>query len=539
MEELLGSVPEEAKIRGGDCSETSESQEERSAVKMAEMRRQAGLFKGNKTNSMRIVLYAVVLLRKVDRIQGNLFQESGLMWNQFERFWTTLAGVALLSCGCGVDYYRAETRLHSDGKIDRAIDQPVESVPEKARQAKLWQETRKVKEVDDSDWTGHIADLPAWTGDEEAPYFAGWNRFASVDEIPDHFVAQSPDESRQGRLVRELKQIDLVFVTEHHWHETLTDIVTLNDLHVASRELADLYTSYIDNVLTEGLGDDYDHKPLVAWLKGEGKQWFIELADVYYEAGALKLLHGGGGKEMQRRFGNVGARRGLKSDDNQAVEDFATAKLPELIRRKDGKPLDTETLDSILIWLFGKHVENEQGEQKTSPLDDVAKRVIAEKYGGKDAFALKLKVLASRIWGLYGPYTTPRQFDYSLQMPGTIVETSGEILADDRTQWSFTALEAYPLGYHMRSRSLEPNIAAMKKLLGGQPLASRESLLSYVRIVAGNDGLLTALNQCVQLQNMSPLKKYRAKVEADKTPPPRETNIVQIQRLWKLLKLPD
>jgi len=95
------------------------------------------------------------------------------------------------------------------------------------------------------------------------------------------------------------------------------------------------------------------------------------------------------------------------------------------------------------------------------------------------------------------------------------------------------------LGYHMRSRSLEPNIAAMKKLLGGQPLASRESLLSYVRIVAGNDGLLTALNQCVQLQNMSPLKKYRAKVEADKTPPPRETNIVQIQRLWKLLKLPD
>jgi len=264
------------------------------------------------------------------------------------------------------------------------------------------------------------------------------------------------------------------------------------------------------------------------------------LADAYYEAGALKLLHGGGGgKEMQRRFATVGARRGLKSDKNQAVEDFATAKLPELIRRKDGKPLDTETLDSILIWLFGKHVENAQGEQKTSPLVDVAKRVVAEKHGGKDAFSRKLTALGSRIWGLYGPFTTPRQFDYSIQMPGTIVETSGEILADDRTQWSFTASEAYPLGYHMRSRSLEPNVAKMKKMLGGQPLSSRESLLSFASIVGGDDDLLTVLKQCVKIQNMSPLKKYRAKAEADKTPPPRDTTIVEIQRLWKLLKLSD
>ena len=104
------------------------------------------------------------------------------MWNQFEQFWITLGGVALLSCGCSADYYRAETRLHSDGQIDRAIYQPVESIPEKARRAKLWKETRKVKKVEDSAWTGQIADLPGWTDGGDAPYFAGWNRFASVDE---------------------------------------------------------------------------------------------------------------------------------------------------------------------------------------------------------------------------------------------------------------------------------------------------------------------------------------------------------------------
>lgn len=208
-------------------------------------------------------------------------------------------GIAVVSClsGCSADYYRAETRLHSDGQIDRAIYQPASTVPEKARRADVWDNTRGAYRIKRGDWSDRIADTSEWTDDEEAPYFAGWNRFASVDEIPDHFVAQSPDESRQGRLVRETKRIDLVFLTEHHWHETLTDIVTIDDMHIASRELADLYTSYIDDVLTEGLGDDYDHKPLISWMKGEGKQWFIELADVYFEAGALKLLNNGGGKE--------------------------------------------------------------------------------------------------------------------------------------------------------------------------------------------------------------------------------------------------
>jgi hypothetical protein len=492
---------------------------------------------GNKTAAMRILLETGSPLRMAD---SSRFQESRRMKNLIHRFWF-LIGMAIvpLLSGCSADYYRAETRLHSDGQIDRAIYQPADSVPEKARQAKLWKETRGAYRIKRGDWSGRIADTSAWTDDEEAPYFAGWNRFASVDEIPDHFVAQSPDKSRQGRLVRETKRIDLVLVTEHHWHETLTDIVTLNDLQVASREMADLYTSYIDDVLTEGLGDDYDHQLLIAWLKGEGKQWYVELANVYFEVGSRQRFHEEGDDEFQQQFAAVCVRHGLTSGNNQVIADFATMKLRELLRRKDGKPLDTETLDSILIWLRFKQVENAQGGNKESPLEDVAKKVVAAKYGGEEAFSLKLKVLASRIWGLYGPYTTPRQFDYSLQMPGTIVETSGEILADDRTQWSFTALEAYPLGYHMRSRSLEPNIAAMKKLLGGQPLASRESLLSYARIVAGNDGLLTALKQCVQLQNMSPLKKYRAKVEADNTPPPRETNIIEIQRLWKLLKLPE
>jgi hypothetical protein len=462
------------------------------------------------------------------------------MRNSIHQCWFTLGGVALLFCGCGVDYYRAETRLHSDGQIDRAIYQPVESVPEKARQKKLWKETRKVKEVKDRAWTGHNADLPGWTDGGEAPYFAGWNRFASVDEIPDHFVVQSPDESRQGRLVRETKRIDLVFVTEHHWHETLTDIVTLDDMHVGCRELADFYTSYIDDVLTEGLGADYDQTPLIAWLRGEGKRWFVELADVFYEASALRLWNNDvGKKEVDKRFANVCARHGLKSPENPAIADFAATKLRELLRRKDGKPLDTATVESILIWLSLKNVKNAKGENKTSPLDDTATRVVAAKYGGKDAFSLKLTSLASRIWGLYGPFTTHRQVDYSLEMPGSIVATNGELYAENRTRWSFSASEAYPSGYRMTGRSLEPNVAAMKQLLGGQPLSSRESLLSFASIVGGNDALLTTLKQCVKLQNMLPLRVFRVEVELEADNKPSAAEVVQLNRLWKLLKLPD
>ena len=52
-----------------------------------------------------------------------------------------LAGLFLLAAvsgGCSEDYYRAETVLHADGSIERAVYQPIDHTPEAARQAKNW-----------------------------------------------------------------------------------------------------------------------------------------------------------------------------------------------------------------------------------------------------------------------------------------------------------------------------------------------------------------------------------------------------------------
>jgi len=451
--------------------------------------------------------------------------------------WMLVVGM----CGCSADYYRAETRVHSDGSVDRAIYQPRKETPRKSRRVDVWKGTTAAERIEPGDWLGPIDELPTAKEDDKHPYFVAWGSFKSADKIPAHYVRYSPDKSRHGRLVARSARKDLVFVTEHRWRETLTDIVTLDDMHIACRELARLAISHVDEVLAKGLGAETDHSRLITWLNGEGTRWFVELADVYFAAGARQQFTTDN-EAVTKAFERVCARHGLNRLDEKSIADFAAAKLRKLLRRKDGTPVTDETIESILIWLTLKKVKNEQGKSKTSPLEDVSKEVVNRKHGGQEAFATKLGSLISRIWGVHGPYATSLQkFNYSLVMPGRIVETNGRLESDNRVRWLFGGGEAYPFGYHMTCRSLEPNVAAMKKLLGRQPLRSREFLLIYADIVAGDKPLLAVLKRCVKQNDMAPLKTYRAKLEKEKKKNPEvvEMNVKEpltaIRRLWKLL----
>ena len=124
------------------------------------------------------------------------------------------------------------------------------------------------------------------------------------------------------------------------------------------------------------------------------------------------------------------------------------------------------------------------------------------------------------------------RFDFTLEMPGVVVETTGQVLTDQRVRWEFYASEAYPHGYKMKCRSLEPNSVAQKKLLGRTLRNDRATMLAFVSLVSGDRELLDELRKCDKEGRLDSLFDLEKNHRDDKTR--------SIHRLFKLLELtPD
>ncbi|MGH7201552.1 MAG: hypothetical protein ACREJB_13155 [Planctomycetaceae bacterium] len=440
------------------------------------------------------------------------------------RSWTCGVWVLVLLCGCGEQFYRAETVLHSDGQIDRAIYQHRDQTPAEVESLPQWEAVTHAAEIPDAEWDGDIRALPFAPRDEQHPYFAAWGRFESADKLPDHFIKETPDGSRSGRLVRRHERVDHLLVTEHVWSETLTDVVTLEDMHRARAEFVTLAISLIEDVLKEGLGEEYDVSRLIAYLEGEGREWFAALTDTYYEAAARGRHQEE--QHVRKQLAAVCDRYGLKLTDAEgqllsndavqaAITAFAAQRLRELIRRKDGSAADDQTVHTVLWWLRLETVQAPDGAELPSPLDPVAQNVIVRRFGSQEEFEKHVTALLNRMLGVYQSelFGPPRRFHYTMTMPGTIVETNGRLLADDAVEWRFEAEEAYPLGYAMRCRSLEPNADAQRKLLGRVALTSRRDMLALVMLLDGREELRAALRRCIAGGDLAPLEQLRQQAE--------------------------
>jgi hypothetical protein len=111
------------------------------------------------------------------------------------------------------------------------------------------------------------------------------------------------------------------------------------------------------------------------------------------------------------------------------------------------------------------------------------------------------------------------------------VESNGQILAANRVRWQFEGREAYPFGFTMECRSLDPDPEA-QKLLTGTPLADREAMLRFAALVDGHEGLLGTLRECRRRKTLKPLTDYRKALYAD---PKASGELAPLFGVYKLL----
>jgi len=446
----------------------------------------------------------------------------------------------VLLAGCEAKIYRAETVVHPDGSINRAVYQPDDETPEAARGA-AWESTTFAPRVPHEKWDQSIRELRPAVRDKDRPYFAAWGEFATAADVPATFRVAAPEGLPDGTLNLDYQREDLILVVEHRWRETLTDIVSRDDMHRARRELADVLIPTFEKIVGQGLGNEYDISALSAWLRKSGEPLAFELTDVLFDLGARGELASSdaASKAMVAVLERHGVR--VRDEEGHLLNDEALSKsvvsamqrvLMENIRRHDGQAIRPAVADEILQWLGVMDVP--EGFEKSERYDDAAKLVVAEEFGSQEGLGLVIQPLGQRIAGLYrGIFFGPggRHFEYSLAMPGTIVETNGTILSDNAVQFRFADGDAYPFGFAMRARSIEPTGAA-KKLLGGDLPGRRKQLLAYVDLVRDDEKLREIMKQCAAAGSIEPLQQAR-----DASPPGSSTTD-KYDLLMQILKKP-
>jgi hypothetical protein len=474
------------------------------------------------------------------------------------------AGTLLVAAGCVTDHYAARTLLRSDGRIERTVLQPENSLPLEVG-ARFGQTSQVGKALPgDEDWPDDLWSLrdgggnlatPAVPGkprtNESKRYLVARGTFDSAAAIPEHYVHRVEGVERTSRLERKVVRNDWGLVVEHRWEETLTDIVVLDEIPAIQRELLDLWVPLIEETLRDALGEHVDPAPLSAWLRGEGREWCSELVAAYVETGARGELdvpeRPGETTPLARRFAAVCRRHGLdaaKTDEAQSdveksgtildhVHVYAEKKLAELVRFKDGTPLDEVRRHAILAALgLRDKTKDAQGNEVESPVAESYKVVATRRHGSVEAVEKKTQHRLVRITGAYGPVSSPIRFDWQVELPGIVVETDGTLVASGRVHWNFPASAAYPFGRPMRARALEPILDTQRLLLGRTPVESRESLLAFAKIVAEDAVLQKTLVRCREQKSLAPLHDLRAT-----SPDGDAATNARLEDLWKLLKL--
>jgi len=425
-----------------------------------------------------------------------------------------LAVCLLVLAGCKAQYFHAETEVSPDGSIARAILQPKGSTPKAAQDSESWDTAGWTSEKSFADFEGGIREMKlSETGSD---YFAAWCRSKSATDLPDHYVRLAIDECFSSHFERQFKCRDLGLLTEFTWRETLTDVVTLEEFRKARAEGIDLLCEIVALTLNTGLGEEYDASKLMAWFRNEGTAFVLGITDLFYEFGrasAESIDDDSRSTAFQKRFFEICQQHGfgeIFNDEDSLEEKLVRRVATEIIRenvvRRDGEALGEEVIHGLL-GAAGLSSDHEKLPIAKALLKEW-KLVINKRDGGKEAFETQAKNIVSRIEGVHGGFlpVSTEQFRFVMTSPGSIVQTNGELLADDRVRWQFRGADAWPSGFTMIGRSLLDESGAVDELSDGREGLSRGAMIRLYDLATEDERVIDVLKKCKSDGQLAPLR---------------------------------
>lgn len=441
-----------------------------------------------------------------------------------------LAGLSCLGCGPTPNYY-VETEIHTDGKIDRAIIQPLESVRGGARSEKRWDksgflEGRPSGELEDLRAVTLTTTLPEKKEDQ---YFAGWRQFKTAAEIPDHLTLD--DEGHTTSLRRSYARRDFGLFIEHVWLEQLPNTISLADALVARRELAKLVCDRTEFIFKDGLRE-YDCASLIQWMRTDGTVWFEKLCQAQIQAHLFPNPQWGEDEKPDQLeqfiFGwanPVCAEYGLKFhalesvpernvENARILKEFLHGMIRKHIQRRDAKALKSAELDvlgeAVTSGLLLKdHKDLEKQPELIRSVKKATDAYLAAHPEHKEA----MSAFVQRIWGFGGPlgiglFQQASQFSFRIKLPGEVISSDGMIAGAHDIEWKFRTAELFPLGKSMAARSIERQEFNVPELHPSITKLSALRLAQLVDLVGNDTDLRTALQDCRASKSLEPLDQF-------------------------------
>lgn len=445
--------------------------------------------------------------------------------------------LAILGAGCGSPAtFTVETVVHPDGSCERTICQPraeylpaealergpsgriapaAVAQPLEARQplrpewVARWKSVKVIKGPPSSPRSG----LKAGTED----YLVAVGSFRSPREIPPHYryANEKAPEAGVSELRRTYERRDHVFVADHRWSETVTNIVTLAGFLEARDALLDLALPWAVEHLEKEFGPDYDVSRLSAFLRTDVRHALEEACLILYDDAIARRRgqHAGGTTmdtavvrrlaALSRRLGfdPLDAKGNLVTDQevDRRINGFVRDVLLKYVRHRDGKALDPADADALIARVAEAAGSSGPDWRLNEAFDRQAGRLLLRMMGLYDI------PLAFLFRG------SPR-YEFTLRLPGELIETNGTGLRGGRTRWRFTGDQMFPDGYEMRARSLEIDRDAQRKALGRVAIDDEETALEFLDLIGDDKALLEAVRKLKDTGDRSALQDEKGRV---------------------------
>jgi hypothetical protein len=292
--------------------------------------------------------------------------------------------------------------------------------------------------------------------------------------------------------------------------------VTLEEFRKARSEGLDLLYEIVEPTLNRTLDEEYDTSKLMSWIRNEGTAFVLDLTDLLYESGrarAESIADESHSELFQQRCFETCKRHGFAEifNDEDSLEEklihrVATRIIRENVVRRDGKALDEDVIWGLL-GAAGLSNAHEKLPLAKSLVQEW-KLVITERDGGKEAVEAQTSHVVSRIQGVHGGFlsVSTEQFRYVMTFPGMVIQTNGELLANDRVRWQFRAADAWPSGFTMIGRSLLDESGSVSELSDWRSGLNRSEMTRLYDLSRRDERIVEALKGCRNTGQLTPLR---------------------------------
>ena len=174
----------------------------------------------------------------------------------------------------------------------------------------------------------------------------------------------------------------------------------------------------------------------------------------------------------------------------------------QYLRHRDGAAVTAAEADALIEQILKGHRYEAAIREQAKQWDDPLK-------GDKKLEKRLMRALVGMV-GLYAfPFSGAPEYEFTVRLPGELVETNGTGNKGGRTRWKFDTGDLFPDGFEMKARSIVIDRDGQKKVLGRMVIDDETRAIEFMELAGGEGTLLEAVRKVRQTGDRNALSQVK------------------------------